>query len=321
VFWVGLTTWVPAGMGGASALAGQEVSPGVQRHLEAARTIAGNQHVRAFHYLCEVPDPPRGNPAPAAPEGKPDWYAAPARVFDNLYFLGTRSLNSYAVTTSDGIVIFDPLYDYNVDLEIVDGLRTLGLDPDDIRYVIVSHGHGDHYGGARRLQEEYGARVLLSAADWDYMMNSRGDQPKPERDGVIQDGQVLEVGDTSFRFTLTPGHTPGTVSTVFPVRDGTQRHMAALLGGTAMREDLAFYQEYAASVRKFEEVVRSEGADVLLSNHEIFDEAQRKLLALAARGEGDAHPFVIGRQGVLNFLEVAHECAGAGLGRLPTGGE
>lgn len=315
--WTGLTTCLPAIAGGAAPLAGQAVSPDVERHVEAARAAAGSEHVRAFHYLCEVPDPPRGNPAPPAPEGKPSWYAAPAKVFDNLYFLGTRSLNSYAVTTSDGIVIIDPLYDYNVDSEIVDGLRTLGFDPDDIRYVIVSHGHGDHYGGARRLQQEYGARVLLSAADWDFMTSSESDQPKPERDGVIEDGQVLEVGDTSFRFTLTPGHTPGTISTVFDVSDGDQGHVAALWGGTAMRKSVAFYQEYAASTRKFEDVVRSEGADVLLSNHEIFDEAQRKLLALADRGEGGSHPFVIGRQATLNFLEVAHECAAAGLARLP----
>lgn len=317
VGWGGLVNCLPAGFTGVPALAAQTVNPEVERHIAAARTFAGSAHARAFHDLCEVPDPPQGNPAPPATEGKPSWYAPPAKVFDDLFFLGTRSLDSYAVTTSDGIVIFDPLSAENVDLEIVQGLETLGLDPDDIRYVIVSHAHGEHYGGARRLQEDYGARVLLSAADWDFMAKNEGDQPKPERDGVIEDGQVLQVGDTSFRFVLTPGHTPGTVSTVFNVRDGGQNHVAALVGGAAMRENLAFYQEYAASARKFEDVVRSEGADVLLSNRDIFDDAHRKLIALNDRDEGDPNPFVIGRQGVLNFLEVAHECAAAGLARLP----
>ena len=104
----------------------------------------------------------------------PEWYAEPARIFDNLYFLGTRSLNSYAVTTSEGIVIIDPMFADNVDLAIVRGLEQLGLDPADITHVIVSHGHGDHYGGALQLQREYGAQVLLSAADWDLMLEGGG---------------------------------------------------------------------------------------------------------------------------------------------------
>lgn len=304
--------------GGARPLTAQDANIEVERHVEAARAAAGDEHVRLFHYLCEVPDPPRGGAAPPAPAGMPDWYAEPVQVFDNLYFLGTRSLNSYAVTTEEGIVIIDPMFDYNVDLAIVEGLERMGLDPEDISHVIVSHGHGDHYGGARQLQQDYGAEVLLSAVDWDLMLESEGSQPVPERDGIIEDGQVLEVGDVRFHFTLTPGHTPGTVSTLFEVRDGGETHVAAMWGGTAMQENLAFYQQYAASARKFEEAVREAGADVIVSNHDIFDDAHRKLLALAEREEGEPHPFVVGTAVALDYLEVVRECAAAGLARLPT---
>jgi len=170
-----------------------------EAHVEAARAAAGEHHMRIFEYLCRAPQPrqpvntptPTANARPAGPRVVPDvptWHAEPAKVFDNLYFLGTQSLNSYAITTSAGIVIIDPLYDYNAEDEIVDGLEKLGLDPADISHVIVSHGHGDHYGGARLPQERYGAEVWLSEADWDLVEASTSSQAKPDRDRVVTDG-------------------------------------------------------------------------------------------------------------------------------------
>ena len=245
---------VLAAPGGASGVEGQ--SDKVERHVAAARAAAGEQHTRLFDYLCAAPRPRPTRPAggqparPAVPDVS-EWHAEPAKVFDNLYFLGTRSLNAYAVTTSGGIVIIDPLYDYNVEDEIVNGLTTLGLDRADITHVVISHGHGDHYGGARLLQERYGATVLVSALDWDLIEASTGRQAKPVRDEVMTDGQELSVGDTRITFTHTPGHTPGTMSTLLEVRDGGRSHVAALWGGTAMRPTREFYEEYAAGARKF----------------------------------------------------------------------
>lgn len=297
----------------------------VERHVAAAEAAAGPHHTRLFNYLCRAPGP-RTRPRPAGGQTArpavptvpdvPDWHAEPAKVFDNLYFLGTRSLNSYAITTSAGIVIIDPLYDYNVEDEIVEGLRKLGLDPADITHVIVSHGHGDHYGGARLLQQRFGAQVLLSAPDWELILGDSRGQPKPDRDGVMTDGQELSIGDTRITFTHTPGHTPGTISTLVPVRDGGRSHVAALWGGTAMRPTREFYEEYTASAKKFATVVEAAGADVIISNHDIFDDAHRKIAALAERGAGDPHPFVIGTKATLNYLEMVQHCAAAGLARL-----
>ena len=292
----------------------------VAEHLAAARAAAGDHHTRLLDFLCAEPEPPRSRLAGVTARPTPgvaEWHAEPAKVFDNLYFLGTTSLNAYAVTTSGGIVVIDPLYDYQVEDEVVGGLRKLGLDPADITHVVVSHGHGDHYGGARYLQQRYGADVLLAAPDWDLMLgNTRSAQAKPDRGGVVNDGQELQVGDTRIIFTLTPGHTPGTVSTLVPVRDGGRVHVAALWGGTAMRPPVAeTYQQFAASARKFRAIAEAAGADVIISNHDRFDEAHQKIAMLATRGTDEPHPYVLGSDATLDYFDVVERCALAGLAR------
>src|SRR5690606_1525530 len=107
----------------------------------------------------------------------------------------------------------------------------LGFDPRDIRYVLVSHGHGDHAGGAKFLQEEFGARVVMGAADWD-LLDQTNPPWKPRRDIEVEGEQRLTLGDTTLELHPTPGHTYGTISALIPVRDGGAAHLAALWGGT-----------------------------------------------------------------------------------------
>ena len=158
---------------------------GIDAHLAAARTAAADQHTAFFERLCPAPSPsPRRQqnaPAPARPRlpDPPDralWHADPVRVFDNLFYVGQTEYSAWAVTTSDGIIIIDPLFDYSVEDEVVDGLTALGLDPRTIKYVLVSHGHRDHVGGARHLQERFGARVTLwrRTGTWSNAVQARG---------------------------------------------------------------------------------------------------------------------------------------------------
>ena len=158
--------------------------------------------------------------------------------------------------------------------------------------------------------------MVLAAADWDLIEASGSSQPKPERDVVVTDGQVLTVGDTEITFTLTPGHTPGTLSTLIPGKDGNETHVAALWGGTAMQASREFYEAYAASARKFAELAEKAGADIIISNHDIFDDAHAKIAALAERRPGDPHPFVLGPEATVSYMGVAEHCAMAGMARL-----
>ncbi len=81
------------------------------------------------------------------------WHAEPAKVFDNLYYVGMTEYSAWAITTTQGIILIDAVYDYSVEDEVVEGLKKLGLNPADIKYVLISHGHLDHAGGAKLLQE------------------------------------------------------------------------------------------------------------------------------------------------------------------------
>jgi metallo-beta-lactamase class B len=312
--------------------AGQDKA-GIDAHIAAARTAAGKDHLGLFDRICAAPAPApapqTGAPAPQGPPDRSSWHAEPAKVFDNLYFVGEIEYSAWAVTTSDGIILIDAIFDYSVEDEVIGGLKKLGLDPTKIKYVIISHAHRDHVGGARYLQDTLGARVVMSAEDWDLIDRTKGSWPKPKRDMVATDGQRLTLGDTTVTLYLTPGHTLGTISTLVPVKDGTRTHLAAAWGGTAFnwttnraayitpeRPDRFWFETYIKSAERFRDIVTKAGADVLIANHTNFDGSKTKIPLLAKRRPTDPHPYVIGNDGVQRYLTVADECAKAGLMRL-----
>ena len=192
----------------------------VDSHVAAAKAAAGQDHAALFDTLCSAtalrppaPAPPAAagaarGAAPAGPRPAPprsEWYAEPVKVFDNLYFVGQTEYSVWAVTTSAGIIVIDAIFDYSVEAEVAEGLKKLGLDPTTIRYAIISHGHGDHHGGAKFLQEKYGARIIMGAPDWDLVERGAARTPAPKRDIVATDGQKLTLGDTTLTLYLTPG--------------------------------------------------------------------------------------------------------------------
>jgi metallo-beta-lactamase class B len=320
----------------AQGVRAQSKPDAAQAHVDLAKAAAGQDFAELFKTLCVEPtQPPPAPPAAARPPGaaqaSPDrstWHAEPVKVFDNLYFVGQTEYSAWAVTTSAGIILVDTIWSYSVEDEVVGGLTKLGLDPKSIKYAVVSHGHIDHASGAKYLQDHFGTRVILSAADWDLMDRDTGAWPKPKRDMVATDGQKLTLGDTTLTLYLTPGHTPGTISTLIPVKDGGKPHLVAEWGGTAFnwvrnpgpyitpdRPASWWFQTYGASAERFRDIVAKTGADVIISNHTIFDGSKTKLLAVQERKAGNPNPYVIGNDGVQRYLTVADECAKAGLAR------
>ena len=304
--------------------AAPSAADGVEDHLKAAKMAAGTDFTGVLASTCISP----GNIAGAGgPRGVPDrstWYAEPAKVFDNLYFVGTKIHSAWALTTSDGIIVIDTLFNYAVEDEIVGGMKKLGLDPTKIKYVLISHGHADHDEGAHLLQERYGAKVVMGGPDWDGI-EKMADKPggKPKRDIVATDGQKITLGDTTVTLVSTPGHTPGTTSFLFSVKDNGKPLTVAYSGGTALQliyKDTGKLNIYADTQDKFARMAKEAGATVLITNHSVFDNSATKARLVALRKPGEAHPFDVGGDAVARYLTVMSECAKAQIARLRTPG-
>jgi metallo-beta-lactamase class B len=313
----------------------------IEAALRSAKEAAGTEHLGTLNRICLLPasggentsdNLPRYVVDPSTAPARDTWYAEPAKVFDNLYFVGGRVHSSWAITTREGIIIIDTIYPYNSEELIVGGLERLGLDPEDIRYVIISHAHGDHIGGAQMLQERYGARVVMGGPDWDLVERypNRYRSMAPRRDVVATDGMEITLGDVTVTLWETPGHTPGTLSYTFTAREQGRPITVAYSGGTAFNfvndtpdPGIRNFQTYIDSQRHAAEQAARAGATVLLSNHSEFDQAMTKNLmlagwrALAALGaEPGPHPYEIGSESVQRYFQVMQGCARAAQLRL-----
>jgi metallo-beta-lactamase class B len=253
----------------------------------------------------------------------------PMKVFDNLYFVGNRQVSAWVLGTPKGYILIDAMNTDNQSKTIVEaGIVKLGLDPKKIKYILITHAHGDHYGGQNYIAKTYGARVAMSGADFGVLEdpNQRIENPRwgprPARDVVLKDGDTLSVPGTTVQIRVTPGHTPGTISLIFPVFEKGKPHKAALWGGTGFNfgPDEAKLRQYAASATRFGRIAAEQGVDVLLSNHPNRDSGIEKMELLGKRGAKDANPFVMGPPALKAFT-VFEQCALAQAERVKAGGE
>ena len=288
-------------------------------HIEAAKQAAGYDNAVLFDHTCArllvgAVLPYGRIYRPANDRDPENFRTEPVKVFDNMYYVGEKmqwgaSPSAWAVVTSEGIILIDTMFEDSFEPQILGGFEKLGLDPADIKIVLITHGHRDHVGGAKLLQDTYGSTVIMGGPDWERMENDeRYSEIRPQRDVSAVDGQEVTLGDTTITLYLTPGHTPGTVSMLIPVEDNGAPHLAALWGGTGMQYSA---QEYSEQAARFRDIVTKAGADVMLSTHPQLDNSDVKLPLVQLRQPADPHPYVVGEQIVQNYLTVAHECAAA----------
>ena len=307
-----------------------------EKHIAAAKDAAGTQWAGMFDTLCVQSLGRIGNPpAPGAgrgrgtqPPGPPprdSYHMEPVKVFDNVYWLGTKEHSAWAITTSQGIILMDAIFDYNIKDEVIGGLLKVGLNPATIKYAILGHWHGDHAGGAKTLQE-LGAQIIMGPADWDNI-EKQNPSYKPKKDIANTDGMKVTLGDTTVTTYNTPGHTQGTVSSIFTVKDRGQTHVVAYWGGTMFnwinatgrgtgeyvgKPESYWFTQYAENAARFKKIAADAGADIYLSNHTAFDGTKEALPKLAARKPGDPNPLIVGKESVQRYMTIVGECAKAG---------
>jgi metallo-beta-lactamase class B len=316
-----------------------------QAHVAAAKAVVSPKtanpqpwHVfdSVFNQVCA--EPKRGAQPPAVgsnvpleafeaakltPTPREKWYAPPAKVFDNLYYIGTKTESTWALITSAGIILLNTNFDW-VTPDLLDELRTFGLNQAFIKYVVVVRSHSDQSWGINALKHLVPtARVIMSENDWDFLAKDNSPaKVKPMKDMVATDRQQLTLGDTTVTFYSTPGPSAGNLSVIFPVKDGNQRHVAGMIGGTTMNlvqggiqifpDTPTMIKTYIASAKRFKDIQDKAGVDTIISIHAALDQMFEKVDALKSRKPGDPHPFV-SKDDVDRFSKIVTECAEAKL--------
>lgn len=238
---------------------------------------------------------------------KRPWEGAmePFGIFGNLYFVGTTFVSSHVIDTGEGLILLDSNYPQCTYL-VTEGMRRLGLDPMNIKYILHSHGHYDHIGGTRALVELTGAKTIIGREDVDYVTGKvdltwakelgfefhEAFQP----DVILDDGDVFELGNTKIRAVHTPGHTPGTMSYFFNVTDGEKTYTAGMLGGAGMNsmrlkflDDYGLSHEHRLAFPHSLEKVRDIPVDIAIGNHPGDVQTAEKWEMLKNGGE---NPFI-----------------------------
>ncbi|MBQ3866877.1 MAG: MBL fold metallo-hydrolase [Clostridia bacterium] len=211
------------------------------------------------------------------------YYLDPFRIAGNLYYVGDRKVCMHLIDTEEGLVLFDSGYQHTVH-QLFYSIEKLGFSPKDVKMVIHSHGHFDHFGGGAAFRGLFGAELALSRADAERLkVNPRAALMEysplpyariPEADRLLDDGDVITMGSTSIRCRLAPGHTEGTMAFFFNVRDEGKDLEAGYLGG------IGFLPLYRAFLKKYDLPgdmqermratigrMREEHPDITLGNH------------------------------------------------------
>ena len=238
----------------------------------------------------------------------------PTKVFDNVYCIGSVSVVAWVIETSEGLILIDSMWDDRDAKLIEEGIKGFGLDPKDLKYIILSHGHGDHYGGANYLRNKYAAKVVLTKTDTDLMYNlntgaNSPRSPKTKVDIYSKDKDVIKLGDTSITILETPGHTAGCSSFIFPVKYKGKEYTAVLWGGTGLPKEKELVAKYKESAEYFKKEALSRNALVSLTAHLFADNGYANLEKVANLKEGEANPFIMTKAQMEKYLNSLIERA------------
>ena len=226
----------------------------------------------------------------------------PYKAFDNVYYVGICWVSAWLITSPTGHVLIDALYG-PFTAPMLDNIRKLGFDPQDIRQVVVTHGHFDHAGGAARLKAALPkARFAMTAEGWREAAEAAAQtvgRPNEwamiEKDMVLTDGQVLQVGDIKLQAFETPGHTMGTASYSFDAIDGGRRHRAFTVGGLGLNaiKGPEQVEAFIASIKRIRALTEdSDPVTTHLTTHGFSNGLTESKELLKARKPGEPHPLV-----------------------------
>ena len=297
-------------------------------HLDAATRNTGGdpfvtEYSRAFY--CNLPENNNGIVVAArgwnnqTGTGPTAQYRIPlTQIFDDVWAIGNHYVVQYIIKTPDGLVQVDSgntasefqLFDYQA-------LLTLGLSPTyPLKQIYLTHGHGDHDGGAQWALTNLGTRSSLGSAD----INLGG--PKTYNpiliDSTDHSMRTMSVGGKQFWIMPTPGHTPGATSAVLEVKDWGQTKRVLMNGGQSMTNSISDVEDYLDSVERTYAMVQTLNVDGVMTPHIYWDGEGTKLDEIKAKGRTNPSQNIVGHEAVARQMAIARECTAAWLTQLDT---
>jgi metallo-beta-lactamase class B len=237
-------------------------------------------------------------------QGNPDWTEPfPAhRVVGNIYYVGSRGLASYLITTSKGNILINSSLESSVPL-IRASVEKLGFRFSDIKILLISHAHWDHCAGSAGIKKLTGAKYMVMDADVtvvesggrsDFQYGKGNGYPPAKVDRVLHDGDVVKLGDSELVAHLTPGHTRGCTTWTMTAREGGRSYNVVMVGSPNVNPGykLVNNAQYPGIARDYERTFRVLGSlpcDVFLGAHGSYYNMETKYARMKA---GDANPFI-----------------------------
>ncbi len=210
-------------------------------------------------------------------------YLKPFKILGNLYYVGDKRVCAHLIDTGEGLILFDAGYQHTIHM-LVDSIWSLGFNPRDVKYLILSHGHYDHFGACNEFRALYGVKSFMSKADCEMLkntpraglldMNPNPHALLPVIDYEFEDDEIISLGNTQIECVLSPGHSPGTTSFFFDITDSGKTYQVGYFGGTGFltlyRDFLKKYELPLELQEQFAQTLndlKSRQVDISLGNH------------------------------------------------------
>jgi len=210
----------------------------------------------------------------------------PHKIIGNVYYVGTESLSSFLITTPQGHILINSIFERNVPT-IQDSVQKLGFKFEDVKILLGSHAHGDHQEGDGLVVKLTGARAMAMAEDIPLlqMMRSPGGVPRPMYE-TLRDGSEVKLGNVTLTAHHTPGHTPGCTTWTMKVQDGGRSYDVLIIGSVGVNPgtNLVGNPQLVEQYRQSFKFLHSAHVDVPLGSHPAMYNMAEKIAKLKPGG-------------------------------------
>jgi len=245
----------------------------------------------------------------------------PHKVMDNLYYVGTKELATFLITTPQGHILMNSNYEASVPV-IRASVEKLGFKFSDIKILLAGHAHPDHVEGDAMVKELTGAQVVVGRLEVEKTKEFKPKGKEHPIDRIVEEGDTVSLGGTTLTAHVMAGHTRGCLAWTLDLKEGGKTYKTLIecsLNGQFL-QTLDQYPGIVDDFRATYKKARTLPAEVWVSSHASFYGLPAKYAKLEKRGPGDPNPF-IDPQGYLAHVDEFEKTFEAALARPPAQGK